>query len=108
MGTLEVVDKAIVLADAPANSDVVISLPHSDASRYHTMVGVFLRMENCHSSLHLKKVGLSVTYNTQSSPDVIRTLRTSRVVTVSLPIAVNVEDFFRGKRFNDCISLHLF
>lgn len=34
-------DDAIVLLDAPADSNVVISLPHSDASRYHTMVGVF-------------------------------------------------------------------
>ncbi|KAG2157362.1 trafficking protein particle complex subunit 10 [Suillus clintonianus] len=80
-GTLEGSDNAIVLLDAPVDTDVVISLPHSDASRYHTM-----------------KIGLSVTYNTQSSPGVIRTLQTSRVVTVSLPIAVNVEDFFRGKR----------
>ncbi|KAG1740808.1 uncharacterized protein EDB91DRAFT_1281560 [Suillus paluster] len=46
----------------------------------------------------LKKIGLSVMYSTQSSPGVIRTLQTSRVVTVSLPIAVNVEHFFRGKR----------
>ncbi|OJA10941.1 hypothetical protein AZE42_04658 [Rhizopogon vesiculosus] len=88
-GTLEVADDAIVLLDAPADSDIAISLPHSDASRYHTM-----------------KIGLSVTYNTQSSLDVIRTLQTSRVITVSLPIAVNVEDFFRGKRFDDYITLH--
>ncbi|KAG1756516.1 trafficking protein particle complex subunit 10 [Suillus paluster] len=80
-GTLEVSDNAVILLDALVDTDVVISLPHSDASRYHTM-----------------KIGLSVTYNTQSSPGVIRTLQTSRVVTVSLPIAVNVEDFFRGKR----------
>ncbi|KAG0705896.1 trafficking protein particle complex subunit 10 [Suillus ampliporus] len=80
-GTLEVSDNAVVLLDAPVDTDVVISLPHSDASRYHTM-----------------KIGLSVTYNTQSSLGVMRTLQTSRVVTVSLPIAVNVEDFFRGKR----------
>ncbi|KAG1768331.1 trafficking protein particle complex subunit 10 [Suillus occidentalis] len=81
MGTLEASDNAIVLLDAPVDADVVISLPHSDASRYHTM-----------------KIWLNVTYNTQSSIGVIRTLQTSRVVTVSLPIAVNVEDFFRGKR----------
>lgn len=40
MGTLEASDNAIVLLDAPVDADVVISLPHSDASRYHTMVGV--------------------------------------------------------------------
>ncbi|KAG1827035.1 trafficking protein particle complex subunit 10 [Suillus subaureus] len=44
------------------------------------------------------KIWLNVTYNTQSSMGVVRTLQTSRVVAVSLPIAVNVEDFFRGKR----------
>lgn len=81
MGTLETSDDAIVLLDAPVDADVVIVLPHSDASRYHTM-----------------KIWLNVTYNSQSSMGVIRTLQTSRVVTVSLPIAVNVEDFFRGKR----------
>ncbi|KAG1754504.1 trafficking protein particle complex subunit 10 [Suillus lakei] len=80
-GTLEVSDNAIVLLDAPVDTEVIISFPHSDASRYYMM-----------------KIGLSVTYNTQSSLGVIRTLQTSRVVTVSLPIAVNVEDFFRGKR----------
>ncbi|KAG2116743.1 uncharacterized protein F5147DRAFT_743305 [Suillus discolor] len=79
--TLEASDNAIVLLDAPVDADIIISLPHSDASRYHTM-----------------KIWLNVTYNTQSSMGVIRTLQTSRVVTVSLPIAVNVEDFFRGKR----------
>jgi hypothetical protein len=41
MGTLEVADNAVILLDAPPGSDVVISLPHSDASRYHAMVGVF-------------------------------------------------------------------
>lgn len=79
--TLEASENAIVLLDAPVDADIIISLPHSDASRYHTM-----------------KIWLNVTYNTQSSMGVIRTLQTSRVVTVSLPIAVNVEDFFRGKR----------
>ncbi|KAG2367519.1 trafficking protein particle complex subunit 10 [Suillus spraguei] len=80
-GTLEASDNAVVLLDAPVHAEVVISLPHSDASRYHSM-----------------KIWLNVTYNTQSSMGVIRTLQTSRVVAVSLPIAVNVEDFFRGKR----------
>lgn len=80
-GTLEASDNDVVLLDAPVDADVVISLPHSDASRYHSM-----------------KIWLNVTYNTQSLMGVIRTLQTSRVVMVSLPIAVNVEDFFRGKR----------
>ena len=71
------------------------------------MVGVFHWKENYYSPLHLKKIGLSVTYNTQSSRDVIRTLQTSRVITVSLPIAVNVEDFFRDKRFDDYITFYV-
>ena len=46
-----------------------------------------------------KKIDVNVTYNTISQPTVTRTLRRSHIVNISLPIAVNVEDFFRGKRF---------
>lgn len=46
-----------------------------------------------------KKIDVKVTYSTISQPTVTRTLKKSHIVNVSLPIAVNVEDFFRGKRF---------
>jgi len=69
------------------------------------MVGVFPKKRLVLFTAEVKKIWLNVTYNTQSSMGVIRTLQTSRVVTVSLPIAVNVEDFFRGQRFDHYSTL---
>lgn len=36
------------------------------------------------------------TYVTESEPDVVRSLRRTRIVRVTLPMAVNVQDFFRS------------
>ncbi|KAH7923870.1 hypothetical protein BV22DRAFT_1113164 [Leucogyrophana mollusca] len=81
IGELEASDNSISLTNVPKDANLVVSVPHSDASRYHAM-----------------KINIDVTYSTVEQPSITRTLRTSRVVTVSLPVAVNVEDFFRGKR----------
>ncbi|KAH7915010.1 trafficking protein particle complex subunit 10 [Hygrophoropsis aurantiaca] len=78
---LEVSDTSLALSNLAKDRDVVIAIPHSDASRYHAM-----------------KIDIGVTYRTVEQPLLDRSLQTSRVVTVSLPIAVNVEDFFRSKR----------
>ncbi|KIJ69219.1 hypothetical protein HYDPIDRAFT_80628 [Hydnomerulius pinastri MD-312] len=80
-GELEPSKNCINLVNAPKGSNVIVSVPHSDASRFRAI-----------------KIDVKVTYSTDLHPTVVRTLRTSRIVTVSLPIAVNVEDFFRGKR----------
>ncbi|KAI0341805.1 hypothetical protein BDW22DRAFT_1377071 [Trametopsis cervina] len=77
----EVIDSAIVLFDLPANSMVSLSVPHSDASAFHAL-----------------KVNITVDYVTAHEPALTRTLRLTRVVLVSLPVTINVEDFFRGTR----------
>lgn len=81
-GTCEVSSSTdcIDISDLPGGSNAMILLPHSDASRFRAI-----------------KINVSVSYKTAQHPDVTRTLRTTKTVTVALPIAVNVEDFFRGK-----------
>lgn len=53
-------------------------------------------MRRAHSIL--QKINVAVEYVTTSELEVTRTLRLSRVVATSLPVAINVEDFFRGTR----------
>ncbi|KAI0327179.1 hypothetical protein GY45DRAFT_1328000 [Cubamyces sp. BRFM 1775] len=72
---------SVTFLDLKQGQTVVAVIPHSDASAYH-----FLR------------VGIVVEYVTTSEPDITRTLSLSRVVATSLPVAINVEDFFRGTR----------
>ncbi|KIJ16879.1 hypothetical protein PAXINDRAFT_162498 [Paxillus involutus ATCC 200175] len=80
-GVLQPSKNCITIVDAPKGSDLIVLVPHSDASRFRVI-----------------KIDVKVTYSTALHPTVVRTLRTSRIVTVTLPIAVNVEDYFRGKR----------
>ena len=42
---------------------------------------------------------------TASRPDITRVLRLNRVVATSLPVAINVEDFFRGTRLFTAFTL---
>ncbi|KAF8136643.1 trafficking protein particle complex subunit 10 [Boletus edulis] len=75
-GEFDPSESCIKIAGVPKDTNMDILVPHTDASRFSAMV----------------------TYNTISQPTITRTLRKSHNVNVSLPIAVNVEDFFRGKR----------
>jgi len=45
-----------------------------------------------------QKVSLEVEYTTLAEPSLIRASRFSRILITTLPISVNVEDFFRGTR----------
>ncbi|KAI0665103.1 trafficking protein particle complex subunit 10 [Cubamyces menziesii] len=72
---------SVTFLDLKHGQTVVAIVPHSDASAYHFM-----------------RVAISVEYVTTSEPDITRTLNLSRVVATSLPVAINVEDFFRGTR----------
>ncbi|EGO20910.1 hypothetical protein SERLADRAFT_452051 [Serpula lacrymans var. lacrymans S7.9] len=81
IGKLEITNDSLTLLDAPKDSTIAISVPHSDASAFHAM-----------------KVAVEINYITTHGVPLMRTLRAARVVAVSLPISVNVEDFFRGKR----------
>ncbi|KAI6045646.1 trafficking protein particle complex subunit 10 [Pisolithus marmoratus] len=71
VGEIDVSEDGISIFNVPCKSNMIISVPHSDITRFRAIV---------------------------RDPTLERTLRTSRIVTVALPIAVNVEDFFRGER----------
>ena len=46
-----------------------------------------------------------VEYTTIEEPEIKRSLRLIRVVLTSLPLEINVEDFFRGTRYADAENL---
>ncbi|TFK86916.1 hypothetical protein K466DRAFT_586827 [Polyporus arcularius HHB13444] len=78
----------VTFLDVKKGQTVIAAIPHSDASAYHYM-----------------KVNITVEYVTTSEPDIRRVLRLSRVVATSLPVAINVEDFFRGTRLFTAFTL---
>ncbi|KAI0724064.1 trafficking protein particle complex subunit 10 [Cerioporus squamosus] len=78
----------VTFLDLTKGQTVVAAVPHSDASAYHYM-----------------KVNITVEYITTSEPEITRVLRLSRVVATSLPVAINVEDFFRGTRLFTAFTL---
>ncbi|KIM80718.1 hypothetical protein PILCRDRAFT_821974 [Piloderma croceum F 1598] len=78
---LVIADDCICLQGIAKDKSIVILLPHSDASAFHAM-----------------KVDIDVEYVTASGPSIIRTLGLTQVVATSLPVTVNVEDYFRGTR----------
>ncbi|KAH8106751.1 trafficking protein particle complex subunit 10 [Cristinia sonorae] len=80
-GELVTSDDSITLSGVELNTSVSISIPHSDASAFHAM-----------------RVNIIVEYTTTAEPDVHRTLQLVRFVLTALPVAINVEDFFRGTR----------
>ncbi|KZT11270.1 uncharacterized protein LAESUDRAFT_809238 [Laetiporus sulphureus 93-53] len=77
----EMTDNTITFCDIAQEREVVVFIPHSDASSYHTL-----------------RVNVSVEYVTKSEPDMARKIHLLRFVTTSLPMTINVEDFFRGTR----------
>lgn len=79
--SLERTADSISILNLAEHSEVSLLIPHSDASTLHTM-----------------QVTIHVTYNTQREPSVDRSLLQSSRVQASLPVTVNVQDFFRGER----------
>ncbi|KAH9005086.1 hypothetical protein EDB86DRAFT_3061943 [Lactarius hatsudake] len=77
---LECTEDCISLVDLAENSEISVLIPHSDASAYHTM-----------------QITILATYDTKLGAGVERSLSHSSRVPVSLPVAVNVQDFFRGE-----------
>ncbi|KAJ3896581.1 trafficking protein particle complex subunit 10 [Lentinula edodes] len=71
----------ISLRDLPEDKEIELLIPHSDVSSFHSI-----------------KVVIEVDYITVSEPLITRSLRLTRVINTTLPVSVNVEDFFRGKR----------
>ncbi|KAK7693660.1 hypothetical protein QCA50_003229 [Cerrena zonata] len=80
-GELDAEKDSFKLSNLPADKTILISVPHSDASAFHAM-----------------RVNITIEYTTSEEPDIKRTLRLIRVVLTSLPLEINVEDFFRGTR----------
>jgi len=52
-----------------------------------------------------QKVNTRVEYVTDTEPNLARTLRLSQIVPTLLPVAVNVQDFFRATRYSTEVSL---
>ncbi|KAI9446516.1 trafficking protein particle complex subunit 10 [Lactarius indigo] len=78
--SLECAEDYISLVDLAENSEISVLIPHSDASAYHTM-----------------QITILATYDTKLGAGAERSLSHSSRVPVSLPVAVNVQDFFRGE-----------
>ncbi|KAF4615296.1 hypothetical protein D9613_003220 [Agrocybe pediades] len=71
----------IQMEDVDEETDVTFLVPHSDASALTAM-----------------KVNIEVEYVTTDEPLITRIAHFSRVLITTLPVSVNVEDFFRGTR----------
>lgn len=78
--SIECEEDCVSLVDLPEDSEISVLIPHSDASAYHSM-----------------EITILATYNTTLGTSAERSLSHSSRVPVSLPVAVNVQDFFRGE-----------
>ncbi|KAF8638821.1 hypothetical protein AX17_001879 [Amanita inopinata Kibby_2008] len=76
----KITGSSMVFYDVPANTTVTFKIPYTERSSSHAL-----------------RVLIELNYTTISEPAVTRILRTTRVITTTLPFSVNVEDFFRGK-----------
>ncbi|KAK7014963.1 trafficking protein particle complex subunit 10 [Favolaschia claudopus] len=79
--TLQADDSSISVLNLSEASHLEFLIPYSDASAFHAI-----------------KVDVEVDYITVAEPSITRTLHLARVVATTLPISVNVQDFFRGNR----------
>ncbi|KAF9466293.1 trafficking protein particle complex subunit 10 [Collybia nuda] len=77
----EIINETICLRKIAKDQSVSIRIPHSDIPAFNAM-----------------KTMVEVEYITDAEPTIVRTLRVSRILQTTLPISVNVEDFFRGTR----------
>ncbi|EIM89936.1 uncharacterized protein STEHIDRAFT_92528 [Stereum hirsutum FP-91666 SS1] len=78
---LEATEQSLSISNLKAGKSVYLLVPHTDAS-----------------SMHMMQVDISAEYSTEAEPSVKRTLLLGSRIPTSLPIAVNVHDFFRGSR----------
>lgn len=79
------------------DSTLTFLVPHSDASALTAMV--WLRFLISVYETHIQqKVLLEVEYITTDEPSIVRVSRFTRVLITTLPLQVNVEDFFRGTK----------
>ncbi|KAF5358539.1 hypothetical protein D9756_001945 [Leucocoprinus leucothites] len=78
---VEADDDGLILRDLEQGGEYPFMLPHSDASALHDL-----------------KINVEVEYVTREQPSLERKLFLTRVLFTTLPISVNVQDFFRGSR----------
>ncbi|PFH52452.1 hypothetical protein AMATHDRAFT_74243 [Amanita thiersii Skay4041] len=76
----QVIDGGVTYSNLQSNTLTVLKLPYTENSAFHVL-----------------KVLVDLSYTTTSEPDTVRSLHTTRVVNTSLPISVNVQDYFREK-----------
>ena len=98
----------IELHDVGDDSEVTLLVPHSDASAMTAMVcSIFVTSVIILTFGVYQKVNLEIEYITVDEPSTVRVSYFTRVLITTLPISVNVEDFFRGTRLIifsiDCI-----
>ncbi|KAF8162886.1 trafficking protein particle complex subunit 10 [Crassisporium funariophilum] len=79
--SFEATEEEITIKDIDDDTNLTFLVPHSDASAFSAM-----------------KVNMEVEYTTVDEPTIQRASQFSRVLVTTLPISVNVEDFFRGTR----------
>ena len=97
--SLETHNESTILSNIAPDKSVLLVVPHSDASAFHAMVRVLLSRYPTDSDPSVQRVNITVEYTTIAEPDVVRTLQLVRFVLTDLPVAINVEDFFRGTRY---------
>ncbi|KZT57215.1 hypothetical protein CALCODRAFT_555435 [Calocera cornea HHB12733] len=78
-GVLELTEEEIQVTKLPKYAELEVVLPYYGTDRG---AGISLLIDGM--------------YVTEDQPDLVRTLRVTRWVRVTLPMAVNVQDFFRG------------
>ncbi|KAF8229518.1 hypothetical protein L208DRAFT_1439127 [Tricholoma matsutake] len=78
---IEITTAGISLSDIPKDTAVSVMVPYSNTPGFHAM-----------------KIHVTAEYTTASEPLLSRAFAITRVVLTTLPISVNVEDFFRGNR----------
>ncbi|ETW85992.1 hypothetical protein HETIRDRAFT_309755 [Heterobasidion irregulare TC 32-1] len=80
-GALECNESNVTLVDVDKETVISVLVPHSDASALHAM-----------------QVDISVEYTTEPESSISRSLWLTCRVPTLLPVAVNVQDFFRGSK----------
>ncbi|KZO96846.1 hypothetical protein CALVIDRAFT_563489 [Calocera viscosa TUFC12733] len=78
-GELDITEQEIQVKSLPKYGEMEVVVPYYGTDRG---AGISLRING--------------TYVTEDQPDLVRTLHVTRLVRVTLPMAVNVQDFFRG------------
>lgn len=92
------VEDGVAYADIDADTTLTLQVPYDGDSASHILVSLRSQCGSV-SNNQTQKISVDLSYTTASTPDISRTLRATRTLTTALPFSVNVEDFFRGRRW---------